>query len=60
MNVALLVNHPRTRRPLSPLRVLRAQVNLLTVSPLRAARDGVRAFRMMAELLLRGQVPMPR
>jgi len=39
--------------------LLKPSVNLLTVSPLRAARDGVRSFRLMLELLLHAQVPMP-
>ncbi len=58
MNVATLVNHPRRRA--TPVRRLQGQVQLLTVSPLRAAREGVRAFRLMAALLLHPQVPTPR
>ena len=34
--------------------------HLLTVSPLRAAQEGVRSFRLMLELLLHAQVPVPR
>ena len=34
--------------------------HLLTVSPLRAAQEGVRSFRLMLQLLLHAQVPVPR
>ena len=60
MNVTPLVLHPRTRRPSPRLRALGSQVYLLTVSPVRAARDGVRTFRSMLGLLLRGDMPVPR
>jgi hypothetical protein len=57
MMLAELLKHPRTRHEAAKLR---AQTHLLTVSPLRAAREGVRSFRLMVQLLLHAQVPMPR
>jgi hypothetical protein len=57
MTLAELLKHPRTRHEAAKLR---AQTHLLTVSPLRAAREGVRSFRLMLELLLHSRVPVPR